>query len=332
MAKKGKTQDESVVGTVFGKKRVPKGKQRELQPELDATDGESSDAKVVEPKSSPTKFSNVIKCGCCMGLAREVGQLVCVDGNMVCKPCVGSWVDRHRWKGADCALCDVGLPYFFHDVMTPTLERYAATKLPQATMKQIRHINSQRANFRTDVGMNVMDALIDDTPAVASQEHDRCHEVRDDAAAAAGSFAKQNLKYVQNAFSWSLVPSPSFRAQVLCIRNNLVPLQTLLDRHLYLGSRNLELKQRSKESKSKQSGDIAPVGFNRDFLILVAARLTEKLEPMRLLRLLHHKSEMWSLLPESDRDMGVVLNWCTFPVAFIMMRFLLFECCQMFCT
>ena len=41
---------------------------------------------------------------------------------------------------------------------------------------------------------------------------------------------------------------------------------------------------------------------------------------------------MWSLLPESDRDMGVVLNWCTFPVAFIMMRFLLFECFQMFFT
>ena len=93
MAKKPKTHDESVVVTVSVKKRLPRPKQTELQPELDATDGESSDAKVVEPKSSPTKFSNVIKCGCCMGLAREVGQLVCVDDNMVCKPCAGSWVD-----------------------------------------------------------------------------------------------------------------------------------------------------------------------------------------------------------------------------------------------
>ena len=93
MAKKGKTQDESVVGTVFGKKRVPKGTQRELQPELTGFESESSDAKVVEPKSSPTKVAKVIKCGCCMGLAREVGQLECVDDNMVCKPCAGSWVD-----------------------------------------------------------------------------------------------------------------------------------------------------------------------------------------------------------------------------------------------
>ena len=93
MAKKGKTQDESVVGTVFGKKRVPKGTQRELQPELTGFESESSDAKVVEPKPSPTKVAKVIKCGCCMGLAREVGQLECVDDNMVCKPCAGSWVD-----------------------------------------------------------------------------------------------------------------------------------------------------------------------------------------------------------------------------------------------
>ena len=80
-----------------------------------------------------------------------------------------------------------------------------------------------------------------------------------------------------------------------------MPLQRLLDRHLYLGSRKWELEQRAKEAKAKQSGDIAPVGFNRDFRILVAARGTEEREAMRLLRLLQDKSEMWSLLPESDR-------------------------------
>ena len=185
--------------------------------------------------------------------------------------------------------------------MTPTLERYAGAKLPQATMKQIRHINSQRANFRTDVGMNVMDALIDDTPAVASQEHDRCHEVRDDAAAAAGSFAKQNVKYVQNVFGWSLVFSPSPRAQVLCVRNSLVPLRRLLCGHLYLGGRRWELEQRAEEAGAKRSGDVALVGFGRDFRILVASGGTEERGAMRLLRLVQDANEMWSLLPDSDR-------------------------------
>lgn len=160
---------------------------------------------------------------------------------------------RHRWKGAGEAVCDIGLPSVFHDVLTPAFVRFASVKLGQVAVGRIV-AQSSRRGLNEDAGVfqaPIADACAEGGVTTAGSDATDQPPIEDGER---GQRAKTHAKFLQNALGWLSLPAPSVRGQTLILRNVMVVLQRLLDCHLHLGSIRWENEQRARCARASAGG------------------------------------------------------------------------------
>lgn len=203
---------------------------------------------------------------------------------------------RHRWKGADSAVCDIGLPSVFHDVLTPAFAKFAVLKLGA---RAVGRIQTRTVGLSVQAAGDAVQLAIADDPNIERLAASGADGVGGSAGSldqapgsSPGEWAKEHASFVQNGLGWLSVRAPSSRCQLLLLRNLLFVLQKVLNRH----RKAWEAEQRALCAKLHKEG-VGNGAIGRDFRILVAARGAEDSKALHRLNLLLFVKDLWKLMP-----------------------------------